>query len=431
MTDAIYLFGAYRLDPEKGVFRGDREVALPPKELELLRLLVSLEGKVASHEVIEDALWPRQVVSYASLARCVYSLRKHLDAEGETYIQTVPKRGYRMIAPLKKQPGEKSANARILSIMTTPLAYSHYLEGLRAANEPDPEGQQQAVHWYREALQVDPEFAPAYAAIADVHLFQVIRGFLEPVEGLKLARIACQEALKLNPVLVSALAAQAWIKGILDAAPREALALLDEALELDPDYARGYAYRAWLLRTLCRVDEIVEAVRHSVELDPHSVFNRHALAWGLFSCGHAEDALALERQIQAAHPMSRDDIPYMYSSVFLVHLGRHEEAIDAAYEALRISRGNPGVQAVTAYALATIGEASEARKLLQEAEAARLPRAPRTLLAAAYLALGERDTALELLRRARSEHCVWLPPARLDPRLAPLRDDPDFLALFD
>ena len=60
----------------------------------MLRLLLSLEGRVVSHQMIEDTLWPRQVVSYASMARCVYSLRKHLDAEGETYIQTI--RGYLM-----------------------------------------------------------------------------------------------------------------------------------------------------------------------------------------------------------------------------------------------------------------------------------------------------------------------------------------------
>lgn len=428
MLDSIYLVGAYRLEPGEGLFRGDKRIPLPPKELELLSLLVSLEGRVASRQDIEAMLWPRQIVGYASLARCVYSLRKLLDAEGENYIQTVPKRGYRIAAPLKKESIGQTNSAWSEATHTTPLAYAHFLQGLREANNPDADSQERSIHWYEEALNVDPQFASAHAAIAEVRVWQVIRGYTMPKEGLQLARSACEQALEINPLLVPALATQAWIAGVVDGDPCEGLAMLDEALAHDPHYARGYTYRSLLLRIMGRAEETLEAIRHAVDLDPHSIMNRHSLAWALFCCGRTEEALAVEHELRVAHP--DDDIVLTYTAVFEVHLGHFEEALDVTFEALRLSHNNPAVQAMVAYVLAVTGETEDARALAQQAESARLPRAPRVFLAAAYLALGDRSYALDLLEQAQSECCVWLPLARMDPRLVPLADEPRFLALL-
>ncbi len=252
MDEACYLFGAYRFEPGKGVFRGDTQIALPPKEMALLRLLVSLEGRIASHELIETTLWPRQVVSYASLARCVHSLRKSLENEDEKYIQTVPKRGYRLAVPLRRESLVSSPSARAAAIQTTPLANAHFLQGLREANNPDSDSAERAIHWFQEALKLNPGFASAHAAIADIRFWQVARGYVMPTEGLKRARSGCQRALRYDPSLVAASATQALIVAILDRAPDKALALLDEALTHEPDYARGYTYRYLLLRMLGR-----------------------------------------------------------------------------------------------------------------------------------------------------------------------------------
>ena len=233
----------------------------------------------------------------------------------------------------------------------------------------------------------------------------------------------------MNPSLVPALATQACIVAVLDRTPASALASLDEALAHDPDYARGYAYRYLLLRMLGRAEEMLEAVRHAIDLDPHSVLNRHSFAAALFLNNRTEEALAAEREIHAFHP--RDDIALANIAVLATRLGRYGEALEAAFEAIRLSEVNPSVQALAAYAFAEAGEKGEAGDLVRQAESSRLPRAPRTILAVAHLALGNRAYALELLGRARKEHCIWLPLSRLDPRLAPLADEPRFLALFD
>jgi len=228
---------------------------------------------------------------------------------------------------------------------------------------------------------------------------------------------------------VPASVALACVEGVLDGSPENALISLDYALEQDPDYARGYTYRSWLLRILGRVEENIVAIHHAVELDPHSVHNRHSLAWGLFCSGDPEGALAVERELRAAH--QQDDIAYAYLAIAAAYLGHHEEAVDSAFEAIQYSRGNPNIQAAAAYVLSEAGDSDQARELLRDAESATLPRAPRAQLAAAYVSLGDYAYALELLRKAKEERCIWLRPAKLDPRFAALIDEPGFTALFE
>lgn len=99
-----YEFGHFRLIPEEHLLLSDgKPVALAPKVFETLVCLVEHEGHLINKTDLLDQLWPDSVVEEATLARTVSSLRKSL---GETpdhkFIETVPKRGYRFVAPVKK-----------------------------------------------------------------------------------------------------------------------------------------------------------------------------------------------------------------------------------------------------------------------------------------------------------------------------------------
>jgi TolB-like protein/Tfp pilus assembly protein PilF len=99
-----YEFGAYRLD-EQGpmLFRDGERVALPPKVVELLVALVQAAGRVLTREQLLQQLWPNVVVEDGSLTSHVSLLRKALAAgnNGADLIETVPKCGYRFVAPVK------------------------------------------------------------------------------------------------------------------------------------------------------------------------------------------------------------------------------------------------------------------------------------------------------------------------------------------
>ncbi|MCB0635174.1 MAG: winged helix-turn-helix domain-containing protein [Pseudomonadales bacterium] len=425
---SVFLFGPFALDPEAGLYRDERLVRLPPKELALLKLLVQLKGQVASHMDIEQQLWPDRVVSYAALARCVYSLRRLLGPEGKKLIETVPKRGYRLAVAVRKFEPPRGETALSQSISGIPLAYSHYFAGAREANDPRPAGQARAIMLFEEAAKVDPAFAAAHAAVADTRMYQVIRGFLHPRDGLELGLRACRQALDINPRLVQGLAARGWFEGVMMQRYDAAHACLDKALTIDRGYSRAYAYRSWVFRCQGKSQHSVTAIRKAVEMDPHALLNRHSLCTALFCAGGVEEALGIERELRRQYP--QDDIAQGFFALFAAYLGHTREALVGCSAALQLSADLPVVCAAMAYVLARAGKLTEARDLAASAYAATLPRAPRPMLAAVYVELGEEQHALALLQEAREERCPYFAPARIDPRFAKLKRDRKFAALF-
>ncbi len=98
-----YEFGPFRLDPGEHRFYRDGEIILlPPKEFDLLLLLVKSSGKIMDRESLIKALWPRTVVEEANLNVHISALRKTLGEKPDEYryIETIPRLGYRFIAPV-------------------------------------------------------------------------------------------------------------------------------------------------------------------------------------------------------------------------------------------------------------------------------------------------------------------------------------------
>jgi TolB-like protein/Flp pilus assembly protein TadD len=135
-----YMFGAYRLD-EQGpmLFRHGERVALPPKVVELLVALVQAEGRVLTREQLLRQLWPNAVVEEGSLTSHISLLRKALAADGgEKFIETLPKRGYRFVAPMTRagsdspETGDRRDMLVVLPFenLTSGDKYDYFSDGL-------------------------------------------------------------------------------------------------------------------------------------------------------------------------------------------------------------------------------------------------------------------------------------------------------------
>src|SRR5262245_24548191 len=101
----FYQLGPFRLDPNRHrLFRGDEVVALSPKAIETLILLVENRGKLLERETLMDALWPHVIVEDANLTVAVSQLRKALNQNGDNaeFILTIPRVGYRFVADTRK-----------------------------------------------------------------------------------------------------------------------------------------------------------------------------------------------------------------------------------------------------------------------------------------------------------------------------------------
>src|SRR5919112_2535803 len=108
-TPHFYEFGPFQLDPSAPLLlREGRPVALTLKALETLVVLVERGGRVVSREELIEAVWPDVEVEENNLSVNVSTLRKALGErdDGEKYIETVPRRGYRFTATVSDVPVE-------------------------------------------------------------------------------------------------------------------------------------------------------------------------------------------------------------------------------------------------------------------------------------------------------------------------------------
>ncbi len=110
--NVIYEFDHYRLDvAERQLLRGDIAVPLQPKVFDLLCVLVEHQGHLLEKDELMQLIWPDVIVTEANLANNVSILRKTLCVNGERFVETVPKSGYRFIAPVRQV--EKLNSTRI------------------------------------------------------------------------------------------------------------------------------------------------------------------------------------------------------------------------------------------------------------------------------------------------------------------------------
>lgn len=122
-TEAEFSFGSFRLQSDGTFFRGEERIHLPPKELAALRLLLSHAGMIVTAAQLKQALWGDVHVTWESVPRCLSSLRARL--EPDQCIQTIYKRGYRLVGPVRRDGSQPVAPVRLVIM---PFAVGHNVE---------------------------------------------------------------------------------------------------------------------------------------------------------------------------------------------------------------------------------------------------------------------------------------------------------------
>ncbi len=197
-----YRLGPWQVDPETGrLTRGDAEVALEPRLMSLLNLLANARGRVIARDAIEAALWPDVVVGEDTVARAVSRLRRALgDAPTSPhFIETLPKRGYRLIAPVEpaasdassaRAPARGLVAAAVLAIAVAATAVFLFAERDAAPRPEDVSrvsraddlymrftraDNEAAIGLYERVLADDPDNARAQAGLANALVQRVVR----------------------------------------------------------------------------------------------------------------------------------------------------------------------------------------------------------------------------------------------------------------
>jgi len=305
-------------------------------------------------------------------------------------------------------PQRQSALARSKTV--DPDAYDLYLKGRYFWNERTPTGIKESIRYFQQATVKDPNFALAYAGLADAYNISNIVGLYSPKESLPEAREAATKAIRLDPALAEAHAALGMEKSHYEfdfpGAEREFL----KALELNPNSAYAHLfYSNCYLMPMGREAEAVVENQKALTLDPLSLpINNFMGVTYLFVGDYEKSYRQFEHtiEIDPTFPLA-----HAYFAALLVAMGKYEEAIEEDERAEVLSGASPEKAAAEAAAyrkaLHSGGERAywqlNLKRTLEQYKSGDKS-VLASSLSAAYARAGDLDQAFAWLDKAFAEH---------------------------
>lgn len=302
-----------------------------------------------------------------------------------------------------------------------PVAYQAYLQGRYHWNKGTIAGYKKAIEYFQQAIAKDPNYALAYAGLADSYL--LLGSYW--VEAVTEAKSAADQALKIDPNLAEAHVAQGHIKLLLDwdwsAAERE----FTQGISLNPSSALAHSQYALCLATLGRLPDAIAEVRRAQELDPLSPIVNADLGWYLLYGGQTAEAIA---QFRKTLEFDTNTVAaHRGLGIALSQDGRHDEAIEHLKQALTLSENSPVMMGHLGAAYAAAGRRADADRTLQDMEhEATRQYVPSSAMAMVFAARGDKPRALDLLEKAYDEHDFAIAQVGIAPWFKTLRDDPRY-----
>lgn len=309
----------------------------------------------------------------------------------------------------------------------TSEAYDLHLRGLYFWNKRTVAGFQQAIESFQQAIAKDPNYARAFAGLADSYALIADYGTQPPEEFMSKARASALKALEIDPSLPEAHTTFALILQSHDWDWQTAEKEFRRAIELNPNYATAHHWYAEHLMWRGRFDEALQESEQARQLDPLSLIIAADNGAILYY------SRQYDRAIEKLHSVLEMDPDYPRALLIVpayAEKGRVTEAL-ALIEAHRLQMSIPYYWAFLAHVYGRTGRTEPARHALNEL--LRLnPHAPidPVMLAWACAETSENDQALAWLEKAYEQHSTRLVGLKVNPVFDPLRNDPRFQDLL-
>jgi TolB-like protein/Flp pilus assembly protein TadD len=303
-------------------------------------------------------------------------------------------------------------------------AYRLYVQGrgLLGSREEDP--MRRAVSFFRRAVERDPEYAEAWAGLADALIYLETFGYETPEEVIP-PRRAAERALALDPELAEGHFALANLAHARRDNP-EAIRRSERAIELRPSYSDAYNLLSWIHKQHGRVEPAVETAERAVELDPLGSAPLSNLSLAHLARGDAAGAVHHARRVRELHPDFSTGA--FLEGLALYHQGRFAEARPRLH-GVDVAWAPAAAAATRALADLALGDTAAARATLSEIDGAAHPFSH----ALVRSALGDTAGAMEAI--AAIERWEYWPTFALryffPEILGPLRGDPRYAALLE
>ncbi|TLY61627.1 MAG: tetratricopeptide repeat protein [Gammaproteobacteria bacterium] len=276
---------------------------------------------------------------------------------------------------------------------------------------------------YEEAIRLQPDYATAYAGLADSHVMLACRGMVPAKDSLRKAKAAGRKALELDGELGEAHGSLAHVR--LHDWDWEGLERdFQRAIDLHPALPIVYYWYGEYLMSMGRPQEAIAMTRRAQQSDPVSPVVGASLGMILYLARQYDEA---DTVLQRAHEIDPNHfLPHM--RLGLVRLQQHRSA-----EAIAIALADHSTEtlAALATAYATVGKSGAARKLTAQLQASQAEHYVLPYnIAKIYAAAGARERALEWLERAYQEGNPDLIELNSEPLLDSLRGESEFCELM-
>jgi len=308
-----------------------------------------------------------------------------------------------------------------------PEAYELYLKGRFFWNKRTGVDLRKAIDYFNQAIAKDPNYALAYAGLADSYLLLPNYGNASTQEAIPPARAAVKKALELDDSLAEAHAST----GLLDQLElhlERGNAEFERAIQLKPNYATAHHWLMLGRLTLGHLDQAIAEGKRALELDPLSLIINADFAWTYFCVRRFDEAEAQARKTLEIDP--NFFLAHYYLGEVLQFKGRLADAIPEFQKAFDLN-SDPYSLGMLGQAYARKGQEDEAQKVLARLnELAKSRYVAPYAVALVYLGLGEKERAIAELERAyESGDSNYLFVIKVDPMLDDLRSDSRFEAL--
>jgi serine/threonine-protein kinase len=312
-----------------------------------------------------------------------------------------------------------------------PEAHQLYLKGRFFWNKRTGNDLKKSLDYFQQAIAADPNYALAYAGVADAYVF--LPGYTAgaPRDCYPKAMAAAKKALELDETLAEAHTTLALALWYFDFDFTQANREFQRAIELNPNYATGHQqYGNNTLSALGRFDDAIIEGKRAVELDPLSLVINADLGMNYYYARRYDEAIAQLRKTLDMDP------GYYYAHVDLGEVFAGKQAFGEAiseYQKARALNDDPFVLGLLGHAYASSGKKTEALKILEQLREISSQRYVSIYsFAIVYLALGDKQEALRRLEQCYEDRAGadvgWI---RVDSFLDPLHGDPRFEALAE
>ena len=310
-------------------------------------------------------------------------------------------------------------------------AYHLYLKGRYYNNKRTPDWIRKGIEHFQLAIDLDPNYALAYAGMADSYAFLASStGGQPPRETYPKAKAAALKALEIDDTLGEAHCSLGFFQLLFDwdfgAAERE----YQRAIELSPNYANAHDGYGFYLKATGNHEAALASCQRALELDPLSLFVQLSLGWAYYFARRFDDALVQSRKVMEMDP--KFGFAHWHAGMNYIQMQKYDDAIESFRKAINLTGAVPTFISYLGHAYARRGKQREARQMLAQLESLlKRQHISSYFVAMIYLGLGDLDKTFEWLEKAYEERAGSLAFTKVEPMLDPLRGDERFKNLVE